>query len=200
MLTSSPATTTSGRKTQVRLVGGVRGSWFGALGKEKVSVVGQWREWWVSSVASGPSATAWRQRGAEPVGGQLGPALTETSPAPTPCCCLSQSSTPVMWNSYRVRTVDFSMGGWVCVTSLMFLEDLYCVKDGSSGGQFSGCYHCCSGSSERLLCYKNIHHYTQMGLFCPLFLQKLGSGHTLVQIFSQLMTYQTIMGIPHDHR
>ena len=28
-----------------------------------------------------------------------------------------------------------------CVLPLMFLEDLYCVKDGSSGGQASGCYH-----------------------------------------------------------
>lgn len=28
-----------------------------------------------------------------------------------------------------------------CVLPLMCLEDLYCVKDGSSGGQSSGYYH-----------------------------------------------------------
>lgn len=130
---------------------------FGALGKEKVSfLVDRWREWWVSSVASGPSAIMWRKRETEPLGERLDPAMTETSPA------LNRPlSEPKQHPRYAENLTGWGL--WIlaredeCVLPLMFVEDLYCAKDGSSGGQSSGCYHWCSDSSERLQCYKNIH-------------------------------------------
>ena len=127
MLTSSPGTTTSRHKTQVRLVGGVHGSCLVLLVKRKFLF------WWIggesdeclqSLVVLLPSCgergkqSHWESAWVQPWRKQallLNHAVVWARTAP-----------PLCWKSSRVRVVDVSMAGWVCVTSDVFRRALLC--------------------------------------------------------------------------
>lgn len=157
MLTSSPGTTTSRHKTQVRLVGGVHGSCLVLLVKRKFLF------WWIggesdeclqSLVVLLPSCgergkqSHWESAWIQPWPKQ---ALPYTVPLSEPKQHPRYAENLTGWGLWILARED------ECVLPLMFVEDLYCAKDGSLGGQSSGCYHWCSDSSERPQCYKNIH-------------------------------------------